>query len=348
MKRLGFIALMAMLPLMGFCQEDIHIDVGNARLDLMGYGLSTYTVEDNGGEKTNGFKVEKIILMANARITPKLDFFLMFDGAAQDTKKILHEYWGQYKFHDAFVVKFGQYKMPFTIENPISPTEVGNIYFHDGMRYMVGVAGDPVYGNLVGRDFGLTVSGSAFPAADGHKYLTYYAGVFNGSGMNQAENNTQKDVILRADYNPTKDITVSTSAYLGTGHAIADDPYGCFKTGDDYKRQRWAIGVEANTAPLYLRSEYIRGWNDGTPMHSVYAEAWLRLFKLPKKQNLDVVLDYEYFDKNIFISDATRNYTAGLQWWFHKQCRISSLFQLKDPIEGNITRRWVTQLQLRF
>ena len=347
MKKI-LLSLLLSLPVCAMAQEDIHIDVGNARLDFMGYGLSTYTVEDAEGEKSNGFKVEKIILMTNVRINPKLDFFLMLDAASQDSKKLLHEYWGQYKFHEALKVKFGQYKIPFTLENPISPTDVGNIYFHDGMRYMVGVAGDPVYGNYVGRDFGLTISGSAFPAADGHNQFTYYAGVFNGSGMNQKENNTQKDIIFRADYNPTKNITLSTSAYLGTGHAIANDPYGQFAEGADYKRQRWAIGAEANTEPLYLRTEYIRGWNEGTPMQSVYAEAWLRLFRLPKQQKIDVVLDYEYFDKNVFLKDATRNYMGGLQWWFHKQCRISSLFQLKDPINGDITRRWVTQLQLRF
>ncbi|MDO5447217.1 MAG: hypothetical protein Q4F34_05525 [Prevotellaceae bacterium] len=342
------ILLLSFIPMLALAQENIHIDAGNARIDFMGYGQSTFTVDNTNDEEKNAFKVERVILMTDAHITPNLEFFLMVDAASQDNKRIMHEYWGQYTFHDALSVKFGQYKMPFTIENPISPTAMGNIYFHEGMCYMVGCGGDPTYGSFAGRDFGLTLSGSAFPASDGHYKFTYYAGVFNGTGMNQTENNTQKDVILRADYQPVKNITLSTSAYLGTGHAIAADPYGHFNVGDDYKRQRWAIGGEANLDKFYLRSEYIRGWNEGTPMHSVYAEAWLKLFRLPKQQNIDVVLDYEYFDKNIFISDATRNYMGGLQWWFHKQCRVSSLFQLKDPINGSITRRWVTQLQLRF
>ena len=222
---------------------------------------------------------------------------------------------------------------------------MGNIYFHDCVLYLAGVAGDPVQGNFVGRDFGLTLSGSFLKAKDGHKKFAYAAGLFNGTGINQKENNTQKDLILKLDYLPVKNLTISASTYLGTGHAIADDPYGKFLKDDNYSRRRMAVGLEARTAPLYLRSEYLRGWNAGTPSQGLYAEAWLHV--LPK-YNFDVVLDYEYFDKNIHLFDATRNYMAGVQWWFHKKCRISSLFQVKNPAVGDNTSKWVTQLQLRF
>lgn len=326
-------------------QEKIHVDAGDMRFTLEGYGQANYNVTDADGEKTDGFELSRFMLMTAADLTPKLKMYLMLDVASKTSDKVLHEYWGQYKVCDELSIKFGQYKTDFSMENPMSPTAVGNIYFHDGVAYMAGMAGDPVYGNYAGRDMGLTLSGSALPAADGHKYLSYSAGLFNGSGMNKSDNNTQKDLVLKLGFSPVNNFTLAASAYLGTGFAIANDPYGQFLSGQNYKRQRVSLGFEAKTAPLYLRSEYIRGWNEGTPSQTAYGEAWLHV--LPK-QRVDVILDYEYFDRNIHLFDATRNYMAGLQWWFHKQCRISSLFQYKDPATGGHTSRWVTQLQLRF
>ena len=344
MKRILSTILLAASPLLGFCQEDIHLNIGDARLDFFGYGQATYTATDADGDKSNGFDVTRVILMTNVHMFKKLDFFLMLDAATKTSDKLMHEYWGNYQFCKEFGVKFGQGKIPFSIENPMSPTAVGNFYFHDGIAFLAGM-NDAASGSVAGRDFGLSFTGKALKAKDGHDYLGYAVGLFNGSGMNHAENNNQKDFVACLDFYPIKDLKISTSTYLGVSKAQIDDTYGQFVTGQNYKRQRWAMGFEAKTAPLYLRSEYLRGWDEGTPSQDVYAEAWLHLFK---KNRIDLVLDYEYFDKNIHLNAATRNYLGGLQWWFHKQCRLSALFQHKDPTNGGCTNRFVTQLQLRF
>ena len=341
------VAVLAM-TLPGFAQDDlIHVDAGDMRFTLEGYGQVNYNVKDDGGEKSNQFELSRVILMMNAQVTKKLNFYVMTDVASKQSDKVLNEYWGQMKFSDQLAVKVGQYKTPFSLENPISPTVMGNIFFHDGVCYMAGIKGDAAYGNFSGRDFGVTLSGKALKARDGHYLMGYSAGIFNGSGMNQSENNSQKDLVLRLDYMPLSVVTLSASAYLGTGHALVDDQYGQFLKDSDYKRQRMAVGLEAKLKRLYLRSEYLRGWTEGTPSQCAYAEAWVHL---NRKLGLDLVLDYEYFDRNIHVADDTRNYMCGLQWWFHKRCRISSLYQLKDQSAGlgSTFHQWVTQLQLRF
>lgn len=349
MKKLLGTFLLVLTPLFVQAQsaqdELIHVDVKDMRLTVEGYGQANYNVTNTGGEETNKLELSRFMLMLRAQVTPELMLFVMPDLASKTSEKFLHEYWGIYNFNPNLYVKVGQYKTPFSIENEKSPTDMGNIYFHDGVGYMAGIFGDPTYGNLAGRDLGVTIGGSAFPAKDGHKQLGYSVSVFNGSGMNKTENNTQKDYVLRLNYYPIKNFMISTSAYLGTGHALVDDPYGKFSAGSNFSRNRFSVGFEAKLAPLYLRSEYLRGWNAGTPSQCAYAEAWFHVFK---KQNIDLILDYEYFDKNIHLNDDANNYMAGVQWWFHKKCRISSLFQFKDPKHGDITRRWVTQLQLRF
>lgn len=331
------------------CAQGITVQSGDLKFCLQGYGQANYNIKDTNDETTNKFEIARVILMPDLQLTPKLNFFAMIDIAAKSSDRYMHEYWGQYNFCDAFKVKFGQSKIPFSIENPLAPILVGNVFFHEGLIYLAGIGGDPTYGNFVGRDLGLSVSGDVFKSENGYHHVSYSIGVFNGSGMNQVENNNQKDLVMKLDFKPCKNITLSTSTYLGTGHAIADDPYGQFAKDDDYKRQRWAIGVEADLKQFYLRSEYLRGWNEGTPSQSAYAEAWLKLIKLKKqKQSIDLVLDYEYFDRNILQNNITRNYMAGVQWWFYKLCRLSSLFQFKDPLDGNTTRCWVTQMQLAF
>lgn len=349
MKKNIFLIVFNLMFATGVLAQGVTVQSGDLKFDLQGYGQANYNVKNTDDETTNKFELTRVILMPNLQLTPKLNLFAMIDIASKSSDKYMHEYWGQYRFCDAFKVKFGQGKIPFSIENPLAPIAVGNIFFHEGLAYLAGIGGDASYGNFVGRDFGLSVGGDLFKSDKGYHHLSYSVGVFNGSGMNQAENNNQKDFAAKIDYKPCRNLTFSTSTYLGTGYAIADDQYGQFCKDDDYKRQRWAIGVEVNTNQFYLRSEYLRGWNEGTPSQSAYAEAWLKLIKLKKqKQSIDLVLDYEYFDRNILQKNLTRNYLVGVQWWLYKMCRLSSLFQYKDSPDGNNSRCWVTQLQLVF
>lgn len=327
-------------------QDLIHVDAGDMRFTLQGYGQANYNVKhDDSKDETNGFELSRVFLMLNAAVRPDLDMHVMMDVASKNQNQVLHEYWGLYKPFKTLNIKLGQYKTHYSLENLMSPTAVGNIFFHDGVRYLAGLQGDPLYGNYAGRDFGLTLSGDFLKNAKGRNLMSYAVGVFNGTGMNHSENNTQKDFIMKLDYKPTKNMTLSASGYLGTGHALTDDNYGNIKQGEDYSRNRVAVGLESDSKPLYIRCEYLRGWDEGTPSQCAYAETWLHL--LPKHR-IDLILDYEYFDKNIHLFDATRNYMGGLQWWFHKKCRISSLFQFKDASDGTLSRQFVTQLQLRF
>lgn len=345
-KRLTLVLVLFAACLGVSAQDVVSVDAGDMRFTLQGYGQANYNVKNADGEEaTNGFELTRVFLMLNAAVTPRLDMHVMLDVASKSSDKVLHEYWGKYKPCDALNVKFGQYKTHFTLENLMSPTAVGNIFFHDGVRYLAGMQGDPLYGSYAGRDFGLTLSGDFLRDGKGRNLLSYAIGVFNGTGMNHSENNTQKDVIAKLDYRPLGNLTLSASAYLGTGHALAADAYGNISKDEDYSRNRMSVGFETDTKPLYLRSEYLRGWDEGTPSQCFYSEAWLHVMP---KHRLDVILDYEYFDRNIHLFDATRNYMGGLQWWFHKKCRISSLFQFKDASDGRLSRQFVTQLQLRF
>ena len=333
--------------------QPLNIHIGPSKLTLFGYAQTQFDMTKIGPETKNSFSMTRVILMANAELTRKLSFFLMVDVASNQAPKHLHEYFAQYAFMPELKIRVGQFKTPYTMENIISPTLLGTVNLNEGTRYMAGVAGDPLYGNYVGRDLGAMVTGDAIKARDGHYYLNYRLGVFNGAGMNLRDNNKHKDVAAMLNILPTKDITISGSFIIGKGNAQADDMFGTIAQGTDYTRNRWSVGVEAKWNPLKLRTEYMQGRNGDINNRAFYAELWCRLFR-----NFDVVLDYDYLDKNTALSkevrDAfpiwtrTNNYLVGLQYWVYKACRISTQYIFSDRNTGPDTKAWITQFQIAF
>lgn len=333
--------------------QPLNIHIGPSRLTLFGYAQTQYEMAKTGAETHNTFSITRFIFMADAQLTRKLNFFLMVDAASTQAPKHLHEYYAQYAFLPELKLRVGQFKTPYTLENIISPTMLGAVNLNEGTRYMAGIAGDPLYGNYVGRDVGMMVTGDALPARDGHRYLNYSLGVFNGAGMNMRDNNKHKDVAAMINVLPTKDITLSGSFIIGKGNAQADDMFGTFTKGTDYTRNRWAVGAEVRYNPIRFRSEYMQGRNGDINSRAFYAELWCRVFR-----NFDVVLDYDYLDKNTSLSKETRdafstwtrtsNYLVGLQYWVYKACRISTQYIFSDRNLGPDTKAWVTQFQVAF
>lgn len=333
--------------------KPLNIHIGPSKLTLFGYAQTQFDMTKTGPETKNSFTMMRVILMANAELTRKLSFFLMIDAASTQASKHLHEYYAQYAFMPELKVRVGQFKTPYTLENIISPTLLGTVNLNEGTRYMAGIAGDPLYGNYVGRDLGAMVTGDAIKARDGHYYLNYSLGVFNGAGMNLRDNNKHKDVAAMINILPIKNITLSGSFIIGKGNAQANDMFGTIAEGTDYTRNRWSVGAEVNYKPMKLRTEFMQGRNGDINNRAFYAELWCRVFR-----NFDVVLDYDYLNKNTSMSkearDAfpawtrTNNYMVGLQYWVYKACRISTQYIFSDRNTGPDTKAWITQFQIAF
>lgn len=331
----------------------LNIHIGPSKLTLFGYAQTQFDMTKTGSVTSNSFTMTRIIFMANAELTRKLSFFLMVDAASTQSSKHLHEYYAQYAFLPELKLRVGQFKTPYSMENILSPTMLGNVNINEGVRYMSGIAGDPLYGNYVGRDLGIMVTGDALKARDGHSYLNYSLGVFNGAGMNMRDNNKHKDVAAMINVLPTKDITISGSFIVGKGNARAEDSFGEVSQDADYTRNRWAVGAEVRYNPIRFRSEYMWGKNGPVGNRAFYAEFWCRV--LPK---LDIVLDYDYLDKNTALDKSARealpswsrtsNYLVGLQYWVYKACRVSMQYVISDRDHGPDTKAWITQFQIAF
>lgn len=319
--------------------QPLNIVMGPKKLTLWGYAHSHYTVQKKGDKTTNDMSVVRIILMARGELTKKVSFFIMYDARMSE----LHEYFGEYAFLPELKLRVGQFKTPYTLESILSPAILNNISFDNSALYMASIATDPCKGDHVGRDVGFMLTGDAITYKS-WKLLNYSIGVFNGAGMNQKENNSQKDVIGMLNITPVKGLMFSTSFVLGTGHAEADNPYGAFKLGDNYKHDRWACGLEMTTSPLYARGELMTG-NDGG-IHSLGYYLNLEAHVLPK---FDVVANYDCLKKNTNLKDSeTRTYMAGVQYWFSKRCRVQTQYVHTHPEIGSNTNALITQFQMGF
>ncbi|MBR6806111.1 MAG: hypothetical protein IKM47_06325 [Bacteroidaceae bacterium] len=332
--------------------NSLNVEIGLSKLKLFGYAQSTYYYKRAAGVDQNALDIQRVILMADAQLTPRFGFFLMYDAV----KSEMHEYYAQYEFARFAKVRVGQYKQPFTLESILSPTYLSTIQFDPSVLYLAGIASDPLMGNHVARDAGVMLTGD-FLSNGERDLFNYSIGVFNGPGMNQKENNNQQDVAGMLQYKPTKNLLLEGSFIVGTGHAQAPSPYGLFPAGYNYSRHRWNVGVEAKFSPLYLRAEYIQGYDGGVHSRGGYVNMLYTLFK-----NCDLILNWDNLDKNTHTSRAAQQalydasgfvtrlntYTAGMQWWFHKRCRLQGQFIYTKPRVGQISREFITQLQMVF
>ena len=332
--------------------NSFNLEIGLTKLRLWGYGHIWYDYKKVQEKSDNGLEVKRIILMADAHITNKLSFFLMYDAAMSE----LHEFYGQYNFAQWAQLRIGQFKQPFTLESIYSPTYMSTILYDPSVLYLAGIATDPLMGNNVARDAGIMLTGDFLKGNNNRCLMNYSIGVFNGPGMNQKENNNQKDIAGMLKYMPTKNLLFAASFLVGTGHAATSAPYGNVNTGEDYSRHRWSVGLEATFAPFYLRSEYIQGADEG--IHS--RGGYINFIYTPVKK-FDIILNWDYLDKNTNLNKAEQKkffangwvteqntYTIGAQYWIYKRCRLSAHYIYTKPRVGAITREFISQLQISF
>ncbi|MBR1792180.1 MAG: hypothetical protein IJ764_00875 [Bacteroidales bacterium] len=332
----------------------LRVSLGDIReVKLLGFIQSHYDYWREGAVDGNDFNIKRAIFMADAKLSSHLSFWLMVDAASPTASKFMHEYYAQYAFSKAVKVRVGQFKQPLTLENVKPLFFLGEVNMNESVRYFAGVQGDDLYGNYAGRDQGVMVTGDLLPAEDNRSWLSYSAGLFNGAGLNMRDNNRYKDFVGMLNLNLPYRLTLSTSCLLGHGTARLASPVNTLLVGEDYRRLRWSAGLEWHSKRVDVRSEWIEGRDGKVNGRGGYAEVCVHT--LPR---MDVVLDYDYLNRNTSLSKAdqlatgtwsqTNNYTIGIQYWIHRLCRIATQYVFCNRQTGDDQHQWVTQFQIVF
>lgn len=310
------------------------LDYVSNHFTLNGYAQAGWEYGSES-DPNNTFKVSRIILFGDYRINDRWDAFAMVDLKSFS----LHEMWVNFKVAPWMQWKFGQFKTPFTIENPISPVVMEMItQMSLAGSFMVAGASTLMMPGGAGRDIGLTVYG------DIDKWASYDLAVMNGEGRNRLDGNSWKDFVGRLTFHPIKGLDVSGSVIIGKGSLSNLSIYngGDGNVKGNYTRNRYAVGFQFKTAPVNLRSEWMWGKDDDFKTNGGYVTAQVNNIGVKK---LDFVASYDRL--NLGDSDINR-YQAGLQYWFYKQCRLQAAYSYTDVSDIGHEHGVLTQVQVAF
>ena len=324
--------LLTVLAAMGLCsmasaqQKDNEVDWMKdftSRITLNGYAQGGWSYQNPNGKPQNAYNLKRTLLWAKARITDRWSFMFMHDFSS-----VVQEYYTDYRVTkgNELTVRLGQFKHAYTMENPMSPTQLELVdVYSQAVLYLAGEGPDPLNGVNYGRDMGLEVYGDL---ANG--VLHYNLALMSGQGINRKDQNNQKDFIAKLELRPVDGFRIVASGYLGTGCAVGTAAWNPdINVGDNYKRNRYSVGAEYKTQPYTgskykearpasVRAEWLGGQDGKVGSRGGYVTTCI-----PVVDALDVVASGETFDRNTKVEgwDQT-NLTVGLQYWFYKKCRM--------------------------
>lgn len=312
---------------------------------LSGYAQAGFNYYDQSSPKDQ-FKIARIILMAEAQVTRDLTAYTMFD--LKEAK--LQELWFSYKFCPQVQLKLGQFKTPFSIENPISPTRLEMIYPASLVTSHMIRGGSPLMmKGASGRDIGVTLYGALFQG-----FLQYDLALMNGAGRNNTDDNSQKDFVARLTLNPLNELSLSGSLIKGTGNLpvhLADDGTTWIsdaagitglKHNGNYRRDRYAVGVQLKTRPAALRTEMMWGLDGRNHSRGFYATGSINNLFF---NHFDLVASFDWID---VYSGMSRRYSAGLQYWFLPMCRLQLGYGYTNRSAEHDENCILAQIQVRF
>ena len=295
-----------------------------SRITINGYMQGGYEYSDKGGQTTSTFNFKRAIFWGRARITDRWSFMFMNNFAL--SKGVL-EFWTDYRVTNdkALTVRIGQFQHPFSLESPLTPT----------MLELVDITSQAVFND----------------------HFHYELAVMNGQGINVADGNSDKDVILKLEYRPSKEFRIVASGQKGRGHAVNTCAWNPdVAIGDDYRRDRVSFGGEAKiptvlgrkstSGGICLRSEFLAGKDGEVGSRGAYLTGSVALGK-----GLDVIASADYYDRNTSESGWQQtNLTGGMQYWFYPKCRLQLQYthSFCGHLMGDDYNRVQAQVQVAF
>ena len=168
-------------------------------IKFSGYIMTQYQYSSQENAESNSFNVRMARLSLEGRILK--DFYwktqIQFNGNTStlgNSPRVVDAFaeWQKFPF---FKVKIGQYKRPFTFENPMNPIDQGFMSYAQNVNKLAGFSDRVGEHASNGRDIGLQFQGDFIKNAAGRNLVHYQIGVFNGQGINVKDVDQRKDVI---------------------------------------------------------------------------------------------------------------------------------------------------------
>ena len=369
MKKGIILALMALTTVSASAQKKQTIELPSwlSNVKLSGYGMTQYQYSGQKNAESNSFNIRMGRIALEGRIADNFYWKtqIQFNGNTSNlgSSPRMVDLFAEWQKFEYFKVKIGQFKNPFTFENPMHPIDQGFMGYSQNVSKLAGFSDRAGEHASNGRDIGLQLQGDFLKNANGRNLLHYQIGVFNGQGTNTKDADNQKNVIGGVWVMPVSGMRIGafgwTGSYARKGNwtETVADPTSSVAPGAtkevthtnevrSLNQNRYAFSFEYKKDGWTVRSEYIHStgkafaksltsFNDanskdcslnekiGDKAQGVYGLVIAPLAQLPKNSRIDVKARYDMYQPNGKNNMQKTQYEAGLN--FHIGKRISIL-----------------------
>lgn len=263
MKKTLIVALLASMA-MGSTHAQTKPATWINNVKLSGYVMTQYQYTGQEGNSSNGLNIRlgRITLDGRASTDWYWKIQLQFNGntSTLTASPRVVDAFAEWQKYDFFKVKAGQFKRPFSFENPIHPIDQGFMSFAQNILYLVNFSDRSGMNASNGRDQGLQIQGDFLKNRSGRNLVHYQIGVFNGQGINTKDVGHQKDIIGGVWVMPVAGMRIgvfgSEGSYARKG--TWTDEQGVEHNGiRRLPQHRYAISGEYLFNDWTVRSEYI-------------------------------------------------------------------------------------------
>lgn len=282
MKKIASLALAALALTSASAQENTPKLSVLSDIKFSGYVMSQYQYTGQDSKESNSFNIRMVRMALDGRLMK--DFYwkvqLQANGNTSDlgSSPRMVDAFAEWQKYEAFKIKAGQFKRPFTFENPMHPITQGFMGYSQNVSKLAGFSDRTGEHASNGRDIGVQIQGDLIKNAAGRNLLHYQVGVFNGQGTNHKDVDQRKDIIGGIWVSPVKGLRIGAFGWTGSSarkgtwdltdanHNVVKNEDGSVKTHSGVRslsKNRYAFSAEYAANDWTVRSEYIHSQGYG-------------------------------------------------------------------------------------
>ena len=351
MKKRIITSLFLACALIGKAQTEPPQWINNVRLS--GYGIVQYTASTQKGAQSNSFNLRLGRVALDGRFLNDFAWRVQMQingnvsslGSSPRLVDLFAE-WQKYSFAK---VKIGQFKRPFTFENPMHLIDQGFMGNAQIISNLAGMNDRTGQHPSNGRDIGIQLQGALLKTASGRHLLHYQVGVFNGEGINMKDADQQKDLIGGLWVAPLEGLRIGAFGWTGSTTRKATytqsitTPMGAVQQTINrtvtLQKRRYALSAEYTRNDWTFRTEYIHSTGsafqsrnpDGKSAaslalsrHGDRSEGIYAIVIAPIiKNKLHLKARYDFYTPSNYWSDARTLYEVGVDYELGKHLKLS-------------------------
>lgn len=347
-------------------------------IKFSGYIMTQYQASFQDDNESNSFNLRLVRAAVEGRALKdfywKLQVQLNGNTSTLGNSPRLVDAFGEWQKYSFFKVKVGQFKRPFTFENPCHPIDQGFMSYSQNVTKLSGFSDRVGEQACNGRDMGVQIQGDFLKNDAGRNLLHYQIGVFNGQGINTKDVDERKDIIGGVWFMPVKGMRIGFFGWTGTyarkGTWTTTDAAGVETSHSGVRtvdRKRYAISGEYISNDWTFRSEYIHSHGygfaktyqstsnasdctintaDGNEADGLYALCIAPVIK----NKFHVKARYDMYRPRAEWNTSKTQYELGADYIFAKKLKLSAEYILVNDrsLEKENYSMVDVQLSIRF